>query len=209
VDRSKLKPTLSSGLPVVGVVQGTPGWADGDWHDGASGVPTGLDYPVDDPRNTFGQFMLRLTRTYKGRISTWVVWNEPDFLPGESGTWWTWSGSAGDFFKDELPKGPDVALLSMVLHDWSPEKDAPILEKCFQALPSGGALIVAELMMDDDKTGPAPAALMSLNMLIETEGRNYTWAEYAGWLEDAGFEGLRRIPIISPGVNGLIIGRKP
>jgi len=117
--------------------------------------------------------------------------------------------SAGDFFKDELPKGPDVALLSMVLHDWSPEKDAAILEKCFQALPSGGALIVAELMMDDDKTGPAPAALMSLNMLIETEGRNYTWAEYAGWLEDAGFEGLRRIPIISPGVNGLIIGGKP
>jgi polysaccharide biosynthesis protein PslG len=99
LDQARLKPTLSSGFPVVGVVQGTPGWADGDWHDGASGVPTGLDYPVDDPRNTFGQFMLRLTRTYKGRISTWVVWNEPDFLPGESGTWWTWSGSAGDFFK--------------------------------------------------------------------------------------------------------------
>jgi hypothetical protein len=99
VDQSRLKPTLSSGFPVVGVVQGTPGWADGDWHDGASGVPTGLDYPVDDPRNTFGQFMLRLTRTYKGRITTWVVWNEPDFLPGESGTWWTWSGNAADFYK--------------------------------------------------------------------------------------------------------------
>jgi predicted O-methyltransferase YrrM len=117
--------------------------------------------------------------------------------------------SAGDFFKDELPKGPDVALLSMILHDWSPEKNATILQNCFEALPSGGVLIVSELMMDDDKTGPAPAALMSLNMLIETEGRNYTWAEYAGWLEEAGFEGLRRIPIISSGVNGLIIGRKP
>jgi hypothetical protein len=52
---------------------------------------------VDDPRNTFGQFMLRLARTYKGRITTWVIWNEPDFLPGESGTWWTWSGNAADF----------------------------------------------------------------------------------------------------------------
>ena len=40
-----------------------------------------------------------LTRTYKGRITTWVVWNEPDFLPGESGTWWTWSGNAADFYK--------------------------------------------------------------------------------------------------------------
>src|SRR5207253_6810805 len=96
-DLANLKSTLSAGLPVVGGGQGTPVWAASDWHDGASAVPSGLDLPVDDPRNTFGQFMLRLARTYKGRITTWIVWNEPDFLPGESGTWWTWSGSAADF----------------------------------------------------------------------------------------------------------------
>jgi hypothetical protein len=99
IDQARLRPTLSSGIPIVGVVQGTPAWADGDWHDGASGVPVGLQFAFDDPRNTFGQFMLRLARTYKGRITNWVVWNEPDFLPGESGTWWTWSGSAADFAK--------------------------------------------------------------------------------------------------------------
>jgi hypothetical protein len=99
IDQAKLGPTLSTGLPVVGVVQGTPAWADGDFHDGASGVPTGLDYPIDDPRNTFGQYMLHLVRAYKGRITTWVIWNEPDFLPGESGTWWTWSGNTEDFYK--------------------------------------------------------------------------------------------------------------
>ena len=99
LDQARLKSTLTSGIPIVGVVQGTPGWADGNWHDGASGVPTGLEYAVDDPRNIFGQFMLRLARTYKGRITTWVVWNEPDFLPGESGTWWTWSGNTADFYR--------------------------------------------------------------------------------------------------------------
>ncbi len=97
LDQANLKPTLMAGFPVVGVVQGTPGWAARNWHDGASAVPSGLDLPVDDPRNTFGQFMLHLARQYKGRITTWIVWNEPDFLPGESGTWWTWSGSAADF----------------------------------------------------------------------------------------------------------------
>jgi hypothetical protein len=97
VDQAKLKNTLSTGLPLVGVVQGTPAWADTDYHDGAAGVPTGLDYPVDDPRNTFGQFMLRLVRAYKGHITTWIIWNEPDFLPGESG--WTWAGSPSDFYK--------------------------------------------------------------------------------------------------------------
>jgi hypothetical protein len=89
---------LESGLPAVAVVQGTPGWAAGNWRDGASGVPTGLDLPVDDPNNTFGQFMLRLTRTFKGRIGAWLIWNEPDFRPGESGDWWTWSGDTRDFF---------------------------------------------------------------------------------------------------------------
>jgi hypothetical protein len=99
LDQARLRPTLAAGIPTVGVIQGTPGWAAGDWRDGASAVPSGLDYPPEDPRNTFGQFMLRLARTYKGRINTWVIWNEPDFLPGESGSWWTWSGNAADFAK--------------------------------------------------------------------------------------------------------------
>jgi polysaccharide biosynthesis protein PslG len=99
LDQAKLKPTLMAGLPVVGVVQGTPGWAARDWHDGASAVPSGLEFPLNDPRNTFGQFMLHLAQQYKGRITTWIIWNEPDFLPGESGTWWTWSGNAADFFR--------------------------------------------------------------------------------------------------------------
>jgi hypothetical protein len=89
---------LRSGLPAVAVVQGTPGWAAGNWRDGASGVPTGLDLPVDDPNNNFGRFMLRLSSTFKGRISGWLIWNEPDFRQGESGDWWTWSGDTRDFF---------------------------------------------------------------------------------------------------------------
>jgi hypothetical protein len=55
-------------------------------------------------------------------------------------------------------------------------------------------------MMDDDKTGPVAAAMMSLNMLIEAEGRNYTWAEYSEWLEEAGFKGIERVHVYSPGM---------
>jgi len=114
----------------------------------------------------------------------------------------------GDFFNEALPKGADVVLLSMILHDWTPEKNRVILKRCFDALPSGGAVIVSELMMNDEKTGPASAALMSLNMLIETEGRNYTWGEYTQWLKDVGFREIQRVPVVSPGANGLLIGRK-
>jgi hypothetical protein len=97
VDQNGLRPTLEARMPVVGVVQGTPIWAAVNWRDQAAAVPSGLEFAFDDPRNTFGQYMLRLARAYKGRITTWVIWNEPDFLPGESGTWWTWAGSAEDF----------------------------------------------------------------------------------------------------------------
>lgn len=114
----------------------------------------------------------------------------------------------GDFFTEALPKGADVVLLSMILHDWTPEKNRVILKRCFDALPSGGAIIVSELMMNDEKTGPVSAALMSLNMLIETEGRNYTWAEYTEWLMEVGFREIQGLPVESPGVNGILIGRK-
>jgi predicted O-methyltransferase YrrM len=117
---------------------------------------------------------------------------------------------AGDFFgAPALPNGHDVILLSMILHDWNEEKNLEILRKCFAALPSGGSLIVSELLVNDEKTGPVPAALMSLNMLIETEGRNYTSAEYAGWMTGVGFSDIRTVWFESAGANGVVIGRKP
>ncbi len=115
----------------------------------------------------------------------------------------------GDFFKDELPKGSDVLLLAHVLHDWGPDKDRLILGRCFAALPSGGTLILREAMMNDDKTGPLTAALMSLQMLNATEGRNYSWAEYTEWMEQAGFREIRRVELKTTGGSGLLIGRRP
>ncbi len=72
------------------------------------------------------------------------------------------------------PVGHDAILLSMILHDWGEDRDRAILQKCWAALPSGGMVIISELLVNDEKTGPPAAALMSLNMLVETEGRNYT-----------------------------------
>lgn len=69
-------------------------------------------------------------------------------------------------------------------------------------------MIIAELLVNDERTGPAPAALMSLNMLIETEGRNYTSTEYAGWLQDLGFVDVHTVWFEAPGANGAVIGTK-
>ncbi|WP_425450371.1 methyltransferase [Virgifigura deserti] len=117
--------------------------------------------------------------------------------------------AAGDFFADAVfPGGHDAILLSMILHDWSEAKDREILRKCHEALPSGGVVIITELLVNDEKTGPAPAALMSLNMLIETEGRNYTPAEYGAWLDELGFRDIRTVWFDGTGANGAVLGYK-
>lgn len=114
---------------------------------------------------------------------------------------------AGDFFADSpLPAGHDTILLSMVLHDWPEDRCRAILQKCWAALPSGGQVIIAELLVDDARTGPPAAALMSLNMLVETEGRNYTPTEYGAWLGDQGFQHLRTVWFEAAGANGAVMG---
>jgi 3-hydroxy-5-methyl-1-naphthoate 3-O-methyltransferase len=117
---------------------------------------------------------------------------------------------SGDFFADsKYPSGHDVILLSMIMHDWSEEEDRAILRKCYEALEPGGAIVISELLVNDEKTGPAPAALMSLNMLIETVGgRNYSAFELRGWLQNAGFRNARVVEFEAAGANGAVIAYK-
>ena len=62
-----------------------------------------------------------------------------------------------------------------------------LLRKVWERLPSGGALLIAEKLLDDDKTGPVPALMQSLSMLVCTEGKERTLAEYTALLRQAGF----------------------
>jgi acetylserotonin N-methyltransferase len=92
----------------------------------------------------------------------------------------------GDFFRDDLPPA-DLYSLGRILHDWPEERIRGLLSKIYAALPAGGALLVAEKLLDDDKSGPAPAHLQSLNMLVCTEGKERSLAEYTALLVPAGF----------------------
>jgi acetylserotonin N-methyltransferase len=100
---------------------------------------------------------------------------------------------AGDFFADELPPA-DLYALGRILHDWSAEKIDLLLGKIYDRLPSGGALLIGERLLDDDKMGPVPAQMQSLNMLVCTDGKERSLAEYRSLLMRVGFssvEGVR------------------
>ena len=92
----------------------------------------------------------------------------------------------GDFFTDPLPEA-DIFTLCRVLHDWSEDKIRTLLKKVWERLPSGGALLIAEMLLSDNKSGPVPALMQSLSMLVCTEGKERTLAEYTALLREAGF----------------------
>ncbi|MBI3681781.1 MAG: homocysteine methyltransferase [Acidobacteria bacterium] len=96
---------------------------------------------------------------------------------------------AGDFFRDPLPPA-DLYTLGRILHDWNEEKIHALLGKIHQSLPDGGGLLIAEKLLLPDQSGPTPALMQSLNMLICTEGKERTLGEYERLLMEAGFSGV-------------------
>jgi acetylserotonin O-methyltransferase len=97
---------------------------------------------------------------------------------------------AGDFFADPLPDG-DLFTLGRILHDWTEEKALRLLARVHQRLGSGGAVLIAEKLLLDDKSGPLGAQLQSLNMLTCTEGKERTLAEYESLLRRVGFTSVQ------------------
>ncbi len=96
---------------------------------------------------------------------------------------------AGDFFTDALPPS-DLYTLGRILHDWSEPKIRLLLKKIHDALPAGGGLLIAEKLLLPDKSGPVSTQMQSLNMLVCTEGKERTAAEYEALLKEAGFAGV-------------------
>ena len=112
----------------------------------------------------------------------------------------------GDFFRDPLPSA-DVIVMGHILHDWDLEEKRMLLKKAYDALPRGGALIVFEALIDDERRENTFGLLMSLNMLIETPGGfDYTGADCSGWMREAGFSQTRVEHLAGP--DSMVIGVK-
>ena len=112
----------------------------------------------------------------------------------------------GDFFKQDLPKA-NVVLMGHILHDWDLPTKKMLVKKAFDAIPKGGAFVVYEAIIDDDRSKNAFGLMMSLNMLIETPGGfDYTGADCAGWMKEAGFSSTRTEALVGP--DSMVIGIK-
>ena len=95
---SQLQAELNRGVKVAGLLQFTPAWAAAN-PDGRRSPPRNLDLPYDHPDNYWGRFVYETVKLYPGRIDEWVIWNEPEFRPGDAGAGgtFTWLGTDEEF----------------------------------------------------------------------------------------------------------------
>ena len=112
----------------------------------------------------------------------------------------------GDFWTEEFPTA-GVLIFGHILHDWTLDEKKMLLAKAYRALPPGGAILVYDAIIDDDRSKNAFGLLMSLNMLIETKGGfDYTGGECIEWMREAGFRETRIEHLAGP--DSMVIGIK-
>jgi precorrin-6B methylase 2 len=113
--------------------------------------------------------------------------------------------AAGDCFTDELPE-VDVITMGNILHDWGKSDKKKLIQRAFEVLPEGGALVVIENIIDDDRRQNAFGLLMSLNMLIETDkGYDFSGADFNELAMEAGFSETHVMPLTGPASAAIAI----
>lgn len=114
-----------------------------------------------------------------------------------------------NYLTDEFPEPCDALFLSNVIHIEDARTNEMLMRKCFRALRPGGQLLIKDYIMNRELTEPAAGTLFSVQMMLVTHGRNYSFEEISGWLTGAGFEEvhLENLPD-RPFSSPLVIARK-
>lgn len=137
-----------------------------------------------------------------------IVWDRPEVLKVASEMAQQYGVAdrleciPGNMFVDPVP-ACDVCLLSNILHDWDEPECRTLVQRCAAALNPGGRLLIHDVLLNDDHSGPLPIALYSAALFTLTEGRAYSAREFQSWLTEAG---LRLEPIVPTLVHCAVIG---
>lgn len=153
-------------------------------------------YPLDRARRLLdvggGSGIYSIAWLRKHPKLTAVVWDRPEVLKvaremaEDFGVSERLELHPGDMFRDAVPAGADVVLLSNILHDWDVPECRTLIARCTASLPAGGTLLIHDVFLNDDLDGPLPVALYAAALFRLTEGRAYSAREYRGWLTEAG-----------------------
>jgi SAM-dependent methyltransferase len=158
-----------------------------------------------------GAYAMQFVRARRG-ISA-VVFDLPNVIPltrayiKQAGLASEVTTSTGDYLTSPIGSEFDLVFMSAVIHSNAVDDNRRLFAKAASALNPGGQIVVQDFLMNEERTGPLPAALFSLNMIVGTpEGDTYTESEVRSWLEEAGCPTVTRLDT-SFGTN-ILVGKK-
>jgi ubiquinone/menaquinone biosynthesis C-methylase UbiE len=116
--------------------------------------------------------------------------------------------SEGDLQQADFGSGHNLATLGHILHSEGIDRSKALLAKTFHALAPGGTIVIAEFLVNADRTGPVGGLIFGVNMLVNTDcGDTFSFEEISSWLLEAGFVDPRTIDTHGP--SPLILATKP
>ncbi len=115
----------------------------------------------------------------------------------------------GDFSRDPLPQGADLASLIRVLHDHDDATALALLRAIRVALVPGGTLLIGEPMSGTPGAEPAGDAYFGFYLLAMGSGRPRTPARIQAMLAEAGFARSRLLRTRTPLVARAIVATTP
>ncbi|MFZ9394600.1 MAG: methyltransferase [Erythrobacter sp.] len=111
----------------------------------------------------------------------------------------------GDFFRDPLPQGFDCISLVRILHDHDDEPAQRLLGAIRNALPPGGALLIAEPMAGTPGAEAMGEAYFGMYLWAMRSGRPRTADEIGAMLGRAKFARWRELPTAQPLIARVIV----
>lgn len=170
-----------AGYSVLDLGAGSGVWSAAVLQQAAKAHATAVDWPE----------VLEVTRRVTGRL----------------GLEDRYTYSAGDLLEADFGSGHQAAVLGHILHSEGETRSHDLLKKIYTSLAPGGVLAIAEWLPNPERTGPLPALIFAVNMLVNTEqGDTYSFEEISAWLTEAGFKDVRKLEV--PSLFPLILATK-
>jgi ubiquinone/menaquinone biosynthesis C-methylase UbiE len=157
-----------------------------------------------------GAYAMEFVKKHSGKIAT--VFDLPEVIGitrqyvEKEGLTQSFNFIGGDYHSDNFGSGYDMAFLSAIVHINSEEENLHLVKKCYEALNTGGLIVIQDHLMSADRTQPFAGAMFAINMLVGTDrGDTYTEEEIRSWMRAAGFSDISRTETFN---NGMMLGRK-
>ena len=116
---------------------------------------------------------------------------------------------AGNMFKDPIPKTFDIISLVRILHDHDDQPINDLLARCFDALPAGGELIIAEPMAGTRAAESIGHTYFGFYLWAMGSGRPRTKTELTSALKQAGFQSVKEKRTHIPALVRVLVAKKP